>query len=283
MTKTGLVLEGGAMRGIFTAGILDEFLARDIRFDGIVGVSAGAVFGCSFKSHQMGRSLRYNLRYCRDWRHCSFRSLLLTGDLYGADFCYRRLPMELDPFDSAAFAADPAPFWVVTTDVQTGQPLYHLCSDCGEEDLRWMRASASMPLVSRIVEADGHRMLDGGISDSIPLRFMKEQGFEKNLVILTQPRDFIKEPSSHMGLIRRALRRYPKVIDAMERRHAEYNETLDYIREQEQAGSVLVLAPKEKLPLHRTEKDPDRIRAVHELGQACARENEAAVRAFLGL
>jgi len=268
------------MRGIFTAGILDEFLERSIRFDGIVGVSAGAVFGCSFKSHQMGRSLRYNLKYCREWRYCSFRSLLLTGDLYGADFCYRRLPMELDPFDSAAFAADPAPFWVVTTDVETGWPLYHLCSDCTGEDLVWMRASASMPLVSRIVEAGGHRMLDGGISDSIPLRFMQQQGFEKNLVILTQPRDFIKEPSSHMGLMRTVLRRYPKVIDAMERRHADYNETLDYIRGQEKDGSVLVLAPKEKLPIHRTEKDPQRIRTVYELGRSCARENWEAIEIF---
>ena len=133
--KRGLVLEGGAMRGLFTAGVTDVMLERGVTYDGIVGVSAGAVFGCNYKSHQPGRVLRYNLRFCRDPRYCSVRSWAKTGDLYGADFCYRAIPDELDPFDRAAYAADPTDFWVVCTDADTGKPVYHNCLTGDENDL----------------------------------------------------------------------------------------------------------------------------------------------------
>ena len=168
--KTGLIMEGGAMRGMFTCGVIDVLMENGVRFDGAAGISAGACFGCNFKSGQIGRPIRYNKRYSRDWRYCSLRSLVQTGDLYGADFCYRALPDELDPFDRAAFAANPMDFYVGAADVDTGEIRYHNCLDGGARDMQWMRASASMPMVSRIVEADGFRLLDGGIVDPVPYR-----------------------------------------------------------------------------------------------------------------
>ena len=191
--KTGLVLEGGAMRGMFTAGVLDVLMEAGVAVDGAVGVSAGAAFGCNYKSRQIGRAIRYNMTYCRDPRYCSLRSLVRTGDLYGVDFCYRVIPMELDPFDVETFARNPMPFYAVCTDLRTGKPVYHLLQNGGEEDMAWIRASASMPMVSRIVRLDGHELLDGGIADSIPLRFFESIGYERNIVVLTQPQGFIKK------------------------------------------------------------------------------------------
>ena len=190
--KFGLILEGGAMRGLFSAGVIDIFLENDIKFDASVGVSAGAAFGCNYVSRQRGRALRYNVDYCKDKRYCSFRSLILTGDMFGAQFCYHELPCELDIFDVQAFKDSGTDFYVVATDVETGKAVYHKCTDAGYEDLEWIRASASMPLVSRIVEAGGKKLLDGGIADSIPLRFFQNMGYGKNVIVLTQPRDYIK-------------------------------------------------------------------------------------------
>ena len=176
--KTGLVMEGGAMRGLFTCGVLDVFMENKIRFDGAAGISAGAVFGCNFKSGQIGRPLRYNITYSRDPRYCSLRSLLKTGDLYGADFCYRELPDVLDPFDRETFQKNPMEFFIGATDVDSGEIRFHKCEDGGQTDMLWMRASASMPVVSRIVEVDGFRLLDGGIVDPVPFRYMEEAGFD---------------------------------------------------------------------------------------------------------
>ena len=190
--KRGLVLEGGGMRGMFTAGVIDVMMEQCIEYDGAVGVSAGAVFGCNYKSRQIGRAIRYNLRFCKDPRYCSVRSLVKTGDLFGTDFCYRQIPNELDPFDVETYRNNPMEFYVVTTDVLTGQPLYHLCPNGDEIDLTWFRASASMPLASNIVEAEGRWMLDGGIVDAIPLKFA-EGKYDRNVVVLTQPTDYIKK------------------------------------------------------------------------------------------
>jgi predicted patatin/cPLA2 family phospholipase len=172
--KLGIVLEGGAMRGLFTAGVLDVLMENGIVCDGMVGVSAGATFGCNYKSKQIGRTLRYNLKYCRDKRYCSFSSLIKTGDLYGADFCYRQIPNELDIFDTKAFLENPMEFYIVCSDIDSGKPLYYKYEKSDDRDLEYMRASASMPLVSRIVEIDGKRLLDGGMTDSIPLQFSEK-------------------------------------------------------------------------------------------------------------
>ena len=279
--KQGLVLEGGAMRGLFTAGVMDVLMENGIVFDGIVGVSAGAAFGCNYKSGQIGRVLRYNTTYCQDWRYCSFRSLIKTGDLYGADFCYHELPEQLDLFDDEAFQKNPADFYAVCTDCESGEPVYKKIQSAQYTDLEWIRASASMPLVSRIVDINGQKLLDGGIADSIPLRFMENSGYSNNVVVLTQPRSYRKKKNSLLPLMKLALKKYPKVVDAMARRHINYNETLDYIRKQEQAGKVFVISPDEKLDIGRTEKDPDKLRAVYAIGRKAAEAKLGELKRFL--
>ena len=245
--KRGLVLEGGALRGLFSAGIMDVLMAHDVTFDGVVGVSAGACFGCNYNSRQAGRVLRYNLRYAHDLRYCSLWSLLTTGGIYGPRFAYYTLPLRLDPFDIPAFDANPMEFHLVATDVQTGEAVYRRFDRYSDELLDWILASSSMPIVSRIVTIAGRQLLDGGIADSIPLRYFQEQGFERNLVILTQPADYRKQPLRYLPVIRHLLRRHPQLLAAWERRHEMYNEELRYIAEQQTLGNALILCPESPL------------------------------------
>lgn len=279
--KKGLVLEGGAMRGMFTAGVMDVMLENEIEYDGMIGVSAGAAFGCNYKSKQIGRVIRYNSTYCRDKRYCSLRSLLLTGDLYGADFCYHELPEQLDLFDNDTYINSPMEFYLVCTDVETGEAVYRKCDNFYYENLEWVRASASMPIVSKIVEVSGRKLLDGGIADSVPLRYFNEIGYDKNVVVLTQPRDYRKKKNEFLPLVKIMYRKYPKFVEAVANRHEMYNETLEYIFEEERKGNVLVIAPDEKLPLKHMERDPEQLRAVHAIGQAKAEEKLEDIRSFL--
>lgn len=278
--KRGLILEGGAMRGLFTAGVIDVMMENGLTYDGAVGVSAGAVFGCNYKSHQPGRVLRYNLTYCKDPRYCSIRSLIKTGDLFGAQFCYRDIPNRLDPFDIETYQKDPMDFWVVATDVTTGQPVYHNCLTGDETDLDWFRASASMPLAARIVEIDGHRLLDGGIADSIPLAFA-EGLYQRNVVVLTQPLGFVKEKNKALPLMRRAFRQYPKVVEVMARRHEQYNEVTAVIREKERRGELFVLRPESPLDVGRVEHDPEKLQRAYDHGRAVAEKRLAALKEYL--
>ena len=279
--KRGLILEGGAMRGIFTAGVTDVLLEHGVSFDGAIGVSAGAAFGCNYKSGQNGRVIRYNRKYCRNWRYCSLRSLLFTGDMFGADFCYHKIPEVLDPFDNDAYEASPMEFYVVCTDAETGKAVYHKCDTLRGSELEWIRASASMPLVSKIVEADGCKLLDGGMADSIPLDYFESIGYLKNLVILTQPEGYQKKKSSMLPLAKLALRRYPHMVEAMATRHLRYNRALKKVLEAEKAGRAFVIRPPETLPITRIEHDPDKLLAVYETGRAVASEKLPALRKFL--
>lgn len=279
--KTGLVMEGGGMRGLFTAGVIDVMMEQDIAFDGAVGVSAGAAFGCNYKSRQPGRVIRYNVKYCRDPRFCSFRSLLRTGDMFGAEFCYETLPFELDPFDEEAFENNPMEFHMVCTDVETGKPVYKKMEKPDRKHLTWMRASASMPLVSKIVEVDGYKLLDGGISDSIPLRYFESIGYDRNVVILTQPADYRKEPNKMMPLMRRRMRKYPAMLETMARRHMDYNEAVEYINQREKDGDVLIIRPDTLLPIGRVEHDADVMRQTYGLGRNVAMRELERIKAFL--
>ena len=279
--KTALIMEGGAMRGMFTCGVTDVFLEEGISFDAAAGISAGACFGCNFKSKQAGRAIRYNKRYSRDPRYCSLRSLVKTGDLYGVDFCYRELPEVLDPFDNKTFENNPMDFYIGATDVDTGEIRYHKCTDGGRTDLLWMQASASMPLVSRIVEADGYRMLDGGIVDPVPYRYMEELGYDRNVYILTQPKGYQKEKTSALPLMRIALRKTPKIVEAMEVRHEIYNRQMAEIEEKEARGEILVIRPPESLGISRTEHDPNELERVYQTGRREAHRMLPKIRSFL--
>ncbi len=280
--KYGLVLEGGAMRGLFTAGVIDILMENDIKLDAAVGVSAGAAFGCNYKSGQIRRAIRYNTRFCKDKRYCSTLSLIKTGDLFGAEFCYHTIPEKLDIFDVEAFNASPVDFWVVCTDVTTGKAVYHKCGPINYDELEWIRASASMPVAARIVEVGGYRLLDGGVSDSIPLKFMESRGCEKNVVVLNQPRDYVKKPASGMTLMKLKYgRKYPELVKAAENRHKMYNSELKYIRSAEEEGRAFVIAPPEKLPVGHVEHDPDVMREVYRIGRRTASRCLDELKAFL--
>ena len=279
--KHGIVLEGGAMRGLFTAGVLDVFMENGIRFDSAVGVSAGACFGSNLKSEQTRRAIRYNLRFAKDKRYCSVRSLIKTGDMFGAEFCYHTIPDELDEFDVDTFESSPMDFWVVATDIETGKAVYHKLKDLDYDELEWLRASASMPLASRIVEVGGRRMMDGGISDSIPLRFMQHIGMKKNVVILTQPRGYVKRQTKAVPMLKAVYKNYPLFVKACSDRHKMYNRELAYIRKAEQSGNTLVIAPPKKLPIGHIEHDEENLQRVYLIGRQVGIEKLKEVRKFL--
>jgi len=280
--KKGLVLEGGAMRGLFTAGVIDVLMENGVEVDGIVGVSAGACFGCNYKSNQPGRSIRYNTRFAKDKRYCSVRSYIKTGDLYNAEFCYYTIPKELDVFDEDTFNNSPMEFYVVCTDIETGKAVYRRCTKADDSFLEWIRASASMPLAAKIVKIDGRKLLDGGISDSIPLRFMESAGYDRNIVILTQPRGYRKKPTKSLRLIKAAMRKYPALIKAVAERHKMYNGELNYVFTAEEEGRAFVIAPDEKLPANHVEHDPEVMREVYRLGRKAGTEKLEEIIAFLG-
>ena len=279
--KTGLIMEGGAMRGMFTAGVLDVLMENGLVTDGAIGVSAGAVFGCNYKSHQIGRVIRYNTEYCNDKRYASFKNLVKTGNLYSEQFCYHEVPERLDPFDEAAFAASPMDFFVVCTDVKTGEPIYHKCRTGDAEDVRWMEASASMPLAAKIVKIGHYGLLDGGVADSIPVRFFESIGYKRNLIILTQPKGYTKKKNKFLPAIRARYFRYPAFVEAVADRHERYNEALSYISMLEQAGKDYVIRPPIPREIGAMERDPAQLRRVYETGRAVAQIQVEKIRDFL--
>lgn len=278
--NTGLVLEGGAMRGLFTAGVIDVLMENGIAFPAFVGVSAGAAFGCNYKSRQIGRALRYNKRFCRDPRYCSFRSLFKTGDVFGAQFCYHEVPNTLDPFDGKAFNENPMAFYLVASDVETGKPFYKRLDRADDTAYEWIRASASMPIVSRVVELDGKKFLDGGVTDSIPLAFMERQ-YDRNVVVLTRPRDYQKQPASKLWLYRLTLRKYPNMLRAVRERHLMYNEQRAHVFAQEKAGKAFVICPDKPLEVGRMEHDPEQLQKAYDTGRQTALRQLGALKRFM--
>lgn len=279
--KHGLVLEGGGMRCLYTAGILDVFMEHDITFDGMIGVSAGATFGCNFKSKQIGRALRYNKQFAKHPMYCGVRSLIKTGDLVNKQFAYREVPIKYDPFDFEAFIANPMEFHVVCTDVTTGEPVYKMLKEGTVIDfLDWVQASASMPLVSNAVEKEGLKMLDGGISNSIPLEHFQELGYDRNIVILTQPKGFFKKETKLMPLFR-LFHKYPKITEAMARRHEMYNAQLRYIQQEETKGNTLIIYPEHTLSIGRAEMNPEKMDYIYALGRKKGEEVLQQVKNFL--
>ena len=267
--KVGLVLEGGAMRGMFTAGVLDVFLDEQIHIDGIVSVSAGALFGVNFPSKQKGRVLRYNKKYLNDKRYMGWHSLFTTGNIVNKDFAFYQLPFELDVFDQEAFARSGIDFYTVLTNVESGEAEYVKIHDAFEQ-METLRATSAMPFVSKMVEIDGKKYLDGGIADSIPLRFCQQLGYDKIIVILTRPLDYRKTPTNPL-IVKAFYHRYPKLVERLTNRYADYNRAVEDVIRLNEQGEIFVIRPSVTLPIRRIEKDIAKVQAMYDLGVADAK------------
>ena len=279
--KTGMVLEGGGMRGMYTCGILDVLMENHIYLDGMVGVSAGIAFGCNYKSRQAGRALRYNVRFAHDKRYSSLRSLLQTGNYYNAWFAYHLVPKHYDVFDFNVFEDSPMECYAVCFDVKTGEGVYQRLDHVDDNFFEWIRASASMPVVAQPVEVGGRLLLDGGLADSIPLEFMMSKGYERNVVILTREEGFRKTAERGMWLMKPLLRKWPKVIEALNKRPAHYNMQLQQVREQERKGNAFVFRPLTPLNVSRTTHDPKEMNRVYQQGRQEAQQRLDDLKQFL--
>lgn len=281
MDKLGLVLEGGGMRGIYTAGVLDYFMEQGLYTDGVIGVSAGACHACSYASKQIGRAYRTNTAYLKDKRYMGVSSLIKTGDFFGAKFVYEDIPNELDPYDFETFDQSKTKLYAVCSNIETGKAEYLQCINM-KRDVIYVRASASLPLLSKIVEVDGKKLLDGGATDSIPIKKFQEMGYNKNIVVLTQCKDYRKGKNNLLPLIRKVYKKYPKFVKALENRHIDYNRTLDELALMEKEGSVFIIRPSSPVSISRLEKNESKLRELYEQGYRDARDQFAALQKFLG-
>lgn len=280
MYQAGLVLEGGGMKGVYTAGVLDFFLDKGLEFSGVYGVSAGACHMCSYLSKQRGRALEVCVDYLDTRKYCSAESLLTTGDLFNVNMAYHLIPEYLNPYDYNAFHKYAGKAYAVVTNIETGKPEYLRIRDMKKE-IDAIRASASLPLVSRNVRYNGKLYLDGGLSDAIPICKSILDGNKKNIVILTKEEGYVRTPSSHLGLLKLRYLRYPKVYELMAERHLRYNDTLAYLEKQQENGQAFVLRPKKKSEVGRIEKDADKLKALYEEGYRDAEENFALLQNYL--
>lgn len=270
--KTGMILAGGAMRGMYTAGVLDVFMENAVKVDGIAGISAGAVFGVNFLSGQKGRVIRYNKRFNTDRNYMGIKPLLLTGNIVDTKLAYHIVPEELDPFDDEAYRASGIPFYAGITCVETGEAkLVKIDSVFGQMDV--LRASASMPFVSRPVALDGGHYLDGDVADGIPYRRMFEMGYDRLIVILTRERGYQKKPVSPL-MIQLRYGRHKAFAAALLRRHERYYDGVRELEKLQKEGRVYLIAPSEPIAIGRIEKNPDRLQSVYELG---LRDGRAAI------
>ncbi|MBR6137123.1 MAG: patatin family protein [Bacilli bacterium] len=276
--KTLLVLEGGALRGIYTAGVLDVLLDTDIKIDAIVGVSAGALFGINYVSNQKGRCLRYNLENANNKNYMGFHSLFKTGNIMNEDFCFNKLIYETDPFDFDTFNNSKTKFYCVVTNLETGLPEYKLITDIKNE-MEYLRASGSMPLVSKIVEIDGKKYLDGGVSDSVPLEWALKQGYDKIIIVETRVKDYRKK-KSNTSLFKLKYKSYPNFINTLENRWITYNKTKEDIIKLDR-DKIFVIRPSKLVPIKRIEHDRTRIQEMYDLGVEDAKNSLDDLKIYL--
>ena len=279
--KTALVLEGGGMRGLYTCGVLDFFMDMNIHFDAIIGVSAGACHACSYVSNQRGRALRTATQWIQDSRYMSLKSLVQTGDLFNAQFVYYDIPNRYDPYDYQAFNQSHTKLYATCTDCYTGKPLYFPIAHM-QEDIEFIRASASLPLVANMVNYHGYTMLDGGIADSIPFEHMMEKGYDKIVVVLTRCKGYQKEANALMPLIRKRYKEYPELIKACENRHIHYNQQLQTLDTLEKKNQVFCIYPSE-IHVGRLEKDPKKLKELYHTGYTDIQKQKDALLAYLDI
>ncbi|MFK3558953.1 patatin-like phospholipase family protein [Pasteurella multocida] len=277
--KVGLVLEGGGMRAMFTAGVLDVFLTENVQVDGIVAVSAGVLFGVNYPAKQYGRALRYNKKYLNDKRYMGWHSLLTTGNIVNKDFAFYELPFTLDPFDAETFRQSKIDFYATLTNVQTGEAEYVKLDDVFNE-MEVLRATSAMPFVSKMVEINGQYYLDGGIADSIPLKKCQALGYDKIIVVLTRPLEYRKKPTPSW-IFNLFYRDYPHLVEKLKIRYQNYNDTVEEIIRLNNNKDIFVIRPSHHLPISRIEKDVEKVQAMYDLGITDAKREMAALKAFL--
>lgn len=278
---TGLLLEGGAMRGLYTAGVLDVFMQNHISIDTIIGVSAGALFGMNYKSKQMGRVLRYNKRFASCKNYMGFHSLITTGNIMNKDFCFNKIVNDLDPVDFETYKNEKEDFYAVVTNMTTGKAEYIKIDDLKKEDqMEYLRASGSMPFLSNPVIVHGKSYLDGGISDSIPIEKLIDMGCDKNIVVLTRPEDYRKKKSNTL-LPKIYYRKYPYLTETINNRYRIYNQQLDMVKDLEAAGKIFVLRPSRFVDIKRIERDLEKIQEMYDLGQEDALKKMDALDVYL--
>lgn len=277
--KVCLVLEGGAMRGLYTAGILDALVDTDIKIDCIIGVSAGALFGVNYKSKQKGRVLRYNTKYANDKRYMGLHSLITTGNLVNTEFAYHELPTKLDIFDEEEYSKSKTDFYAVITNINTGKAEYKKIINATIQ-VDELRASGSMPYVSQPVKINDNYYLDGALADSIPVLKAKEMGYDKVIVVLTRPKEYRKKKRSPL-LAKLFYKKYPNLIEAINTRYKQYNDTLDIIEELEDKKDIYVFRPSTDLKIKRVEKDKSKLEAMYNLGLKDFKDNLKSLKNYL--
>lgn len=260
----GLVLEGGAMRGLYTAGVIDVFLENNIEVDGVIGVSAGVLFGVNYLSKQKGRVLRYNKKFVKDRRYMGMWCLITTGNIVSKDFSFYEIPYKLDVFDDEEYKKSKTKMYATVTNVETGKPEY-MKLDSVFEQMEILRATSAMPFVSKLVELNGNKYLDGGISDSIPVDKCKEMGYDKIIVVLTRPIGYRKKKESEV-LINMFYKKYPNLAGTLKNRHTNYNSSVEKVIDLENKKEIFVIRPSKTLKIKRIEKDTDKLQAMYDLG-----------------
>lgn len=280
MIEAGLVVEGGGMRGVYTAGVLDYFMEKNLYFDDCYGVSAGACHISSYVSKQIGRSIKVTLDYINDKRYCSVNSLIKTGDMFGVEMLYDLIPNKLELYDYDTFNKFKGNFYSVVTNCKTGKAEYIKIKDM-KKDIIAVRASSSLPLLSRIVEINGKEYLDGGITDSIPIKKSIKDGHKKNVVILTRDKTYRKSKPKFLSFFKLKYKKYPNLVKAIENRYKMYNETLDFLEEEKAKNKVFIIQPKLPVKISRIEKDKDKLKELYDQGYEDAKELYEDLMKFL--
>lgn len=281
MVNAGLVLEGGGMRGIYTAGVLEYFMDQNLYLPYVIGVSAGACFGASYLSRQKGRNKKVNIDYITHPKYLSYKNFIKHRQLFGMDFLFDEIPNKIVPYDFQTFHSSTEEFVITTTDCQTGLPVYYKKADYEQDVLTVIRASSSLPFISPIVEFGGKLLLDGGISDSIPIKKAETDGFKRNIVILTKNDFYKKKKSNIKWMLNRYYSQYPKLVEAVLSRYEMYNKTLEHISEQERNGNIFVLRPSKKLKVGRIERDPKKLEELYLLGINDAKRSFLDLKSWL--
>lgn len=278
--KVGLLLEGGAMRGMYTCGVLDVLLDEKIKVDCIMGVSAGALFGVNFKSRQRGRGIRFNLKYIKDKRYMGLYPLITTGNIVSQEFCFNDIPNILDDFNYASFKRTKEDFYAVVTNMYTGKAEYKKIDELKGENVEYLRASGSMPFVSKPVEVNGQKYLDGGIADSIPIDKMVKMGYDKIIVVLTRPVGYRKR-RANTSLAKVVYKDYPKLIDAMAKRYRVYNKSVDEVELLSKTRDVFLIRPSKHIKIKRIEKNEKVLKEMYELGVNDTKEKLTELKEYL--